>query len=105
MRPTVAILLVTIAVWGAGLAVGNAARSIRDGWPKTEEYVVLPPPGAALYVSVPPTYRELAADIVWARALVYYGSSITGETDLRYLERFIDTVLELDPKFRRVYRW
>lgn len=100
-----AALLVALAAlaWAGSQRLAGAANRERATWPKTEEYVVLPPPGTARLLAL--GYDELAADVSWARALVYYGSSLTGETDLRYLERFIDTVIELDPKFQRVYRW
>lgn len=102
LRP-LALVAAAVAAWLAAGQVGQAANEERATWPKTEEYVVLPPPGQAALLSA--GYRELWASVTWCRALVYYGSSLTGETDLRYLERFIDTILELDPKFKRVYRW
>jgi tetratricopeptide (TPR) repeat protein len=39
------------------------------------------------------------------RALVYYGSARTGQAEFLYLNKFIDNVIALDPKFHRVYDW
>jgi hypothetical protein len=85
-------------------ALGRAAATERDGWPAAEEYALfLPPPNVTPVVFS--GYRQLAADIYWSRTLVYYGSSLVGDADFRYLERFIDNVIALDPKFERPYKW
>ena len=42
----------------------GAALAERATWPKTEEYVLLPPPGSAPLLAL--GYRELAADVSWA---------------------------------------
>src|SRR5690606_4558446 len=75
----------------------------RSSWPNEEDLVLLPPAAVAPYLSL--GERELMADLLWTRALVYYGSSRHGESELRSLTTFIDNILELDPKFRRVYEW
>jgi hypothetical protein len=104
MPMRVALLLpLALVAWLASQALAHRVNQERDSWPRTESYVVLPPARLAPILSL--GYRELWADITWCRGLVYYGSSLTGETDLRYLETFIDNIIALDPQFKRVYRW
>jgi hypothetical protein len=103
MARWIAGLLVAALCWVAALRLEARALDDRATWPAIEENTVLPPTGAAPILSL--GYRELAADLMWSRLLVYYGSSRIGDSDFRYLEQFIDTVLALDPHFQRVYRW
>jgi hypothetical protein len=100
---TAGLLLFAVAAFWLGGQVAAASRAERATWPATEETAILPPPGAAPILAA--GYRELAADLIWSRTLVYYGSSLVGETDLRDLERYLDLILSLDPKFKRVYQW
>lgn len=104
-RPLIAAAgVVSIAaLWLASNRLQAAALAERATWPDEDEFVILPPARTAPFLYA--GYNELAADINWARGLVYYGSAVLGESDLRYLERFINTVLELDPKFKQVYLW
>lgn len=83
--------------------VGDSAREQRQRWPAEESYVTLPPPEAARWVYL--GYNELAADITWSRLLVYYGQGFLGDSDLRYLGRFVDNIIALDPRFKKVYQW
>ena len=99
----VAATVAIAACWLAANRLQAAALDERERWPDADEFVILPPARVAPYLYA--GYNEVAADINWARGLVYYGSAVLGESDLRYLERFIDTVLELDPYFKRVYWW
>lgn len=101
---TVAAVLALVALsWGGVQLVQGAANDERASWPKVEEYVVLPSPETAPVASL--GYRELMADVTWARLLVYYGSSHIGTSDFRYMQQFADNIIALDPKFKRVYRW
>lgn len=103
MIRVLATLAAIAALWiPAHLAKGEALET-RAEWPPADEYVILPPAEIAPLLHA--GYNELAADITWARLLVYYGSARIGESDLRYLERFIDNVLALDPRFKRPYLW
>jgi hypothetical protein len=93
----------------AGLLLGAAAQPFkqaaladRAGWPEYEEYVALPPPKAARMLAM--GQRELAADINWVRALQYRSERVAN-TEFIYLSKFIDNILALDPKFKRVYTW
>jgi hypothetical protein len=103
------VLLVAMAVAGASWlgahGLGARARAQRDTWPEGEGLVWLPPPKAAPIVAM--GYRQLWADIDWARVLVYYGLERreSATYQYRYLTRFIDNIIALDPKFRRVYDW
>lgn len=99
----VAGLIVALLLGAAGTPFKRAALSERKSWPDYEEYVALPPPKAAPLLAA--GYRELAADITWVRALVYYGSGRIGESEFVYLTKFIDNVIALDPHFKRVYEW
>ena len=89
-------------VWAAK-SLQAAVLLDRSSWPAEEEYVLLPPSKAARFTSL--GYNELAADTTWVRALVYYGSSIEGDEAYRYLEKFIDNIMVLDPTFKRAFEW
>jgi hypothetical protein len=99
-----AAVVIAILLWLGSIAVRDSALDQRKTWPPEENYVnSLPTPDVAPIALL--GYREAAADLYWARALVYYGSGVMGENDFRYLTRFIDVILALDPNFKRVYSW
>ncbi len=87
----------------ASQALDRRATHARESWPIEEQYVTLPSADSARLVYL--GYNELAADITWARMLVYYGSGFVGEGDFRYLSKFIDNIMALDPRFKRLYTW
>ena len=99
----VAGLIVTGLLWTGGQALQARALKDRAGWPRSEEFVLLPPAQLAAIAYL--GYREAAADVTWARALVYYGSTKAEGSDYRYLEKFVDNIIALDPRYKRVYRW
>jgi len=98
----VAIALMVLC-WFGGRHAQALAVDEKNDWPTADGYLPVPPANTARFVSL--GYNELAADISWASTLVYYGSSRVGKSDFRYLERFLDTIITLDPKFYRVYEW
>lgn len=91
--------------WLGTRGLGAHTRDERAGWPRDEELVWLPPPQAAPILAM--GYRQLWADISWARTLVYFGSNWRDDPSFRYryLTRFLDNIIALDPKFERVYEW
>jgi hypothetical protein len=102
-------LLLTVALaaacWLGARALGARAVATRQTWPEGEGLVWLPPPQAAPVLAM--GYRQLWADIDWARMLVYYGTNWREDVKFRfrYLMRFLDNIIALDPKFKRVYEW
>lgn len=52
-------------------------------------------------------HNELGADLMWIRAVLYYGEMFFRPTRgaTVWLERYLDVLLGLDPRFERVYRW
>lgn len=101
--PIIVALAIAGLCWLGARALDAAALEERAAWPDAEEHIWVPPPEATPLLSM--GYRQLWADVLWARALVYYGASRKTGTDYPYITRFMDNVLALDPKFRRVYRW
>jgi len=104
-RSRIAIALVVAAVlWGGARSLGAAADDERTAsWPKTATTVMVPPTEVARFASL--GYRELLADITWARTLVYFGSNWAGEGDLSQLEQLLDVIVALDPRFKPMYEW
>jgi tetratricopeptide (TPR) repeat protein len=50
-------------------------------------------------------YRIALADLLWMKALVYYGEELSHRGSVKNLFRYGDAMLALDPDFKRVYRW
>jgi hypothetical protein len=96
-------LVIAGLFWAGARQLGGSAQAERDTWPKTAGTVLVPPPEIARFVSL--GYRELLADITWARTLVYFGSNWAGEGDLSQLEQLLDLIIALDPRFKAVYDW
>jgi len=102
------------AVWVGFLAffvvVGAGARALRlrsmDRYLATQSYediYYLPPPAWLPVLSL--GYREAAADLLWMRALVYFGTEVEHHGEVRYVYQYADAILALDPMFERAYRW
>ena len=50
-------------------------------------------------------YRAALADLIWMKALIYYGEELGHRGSVKHLYRYGDALLALDPDFKRVYRW
>jgi hypothetical protein len=50
-------------------------------------------------------YRELAADLVYMRAVIYFGTEVAGHGGMKWLDRYLDTIVQLDPRWKTPYRW
>lgn len=89
-----------IACLAATRLVHDAAASQRGAWPAQVDLPYAPSPEAAPYVFL--GYRELGADLMWIRALSYFG----GKDDTAAgLEGLIDALLALDPSLVRACEW
>lgn len=50
-------------------------------------------------------YDQAAADIMWLRCVEYFARHFTSDRRYQWLTHFVDQVIALDPRFRRVYHW
>jgi len=63
----------------------------------------VPGPQAVLRASL--GYREMAGDLLWMRALVYFGQYFDARHDVPWLEGYADDILALAPQWRTPYYW
>jgi hypothetical protein len=68
-----------------------------------EDVYYLPPSDSLVVGSL--GHREALADLLWMKALVYYGEELVHRGEVKNLYRYGDAILALDPDFLRVYRW
>lgn len=104
-RPPLRLTLAVIA----GLAVlGTAtwaclarASRLRAAWPPEADTFYLPPSSALGVASL--GHRELLADLIHARANVYFGTQLHARMPTKWLASYLHTAIDLDPQFQRLY--
>lgn len=96
-----ALLLLTVLVALTGWMHGRVDARRADH-PAQQSLAVLPPPAYLRAMSL--GYREALADLVWVRALVFAGESL-GQTDTTMVERYVEGITALAPRFARPYLW
>jgi hypothetical protein len=104
-RPALSILFPFILAMLVSLSLlaQIEAEDARTDWPPKEELVHLPPKDALRFLSL--GYREFLADLLWLRAINYFGEHL--HTDRKYvaMDRYIEAVIALDPLFQAVYKY
>jgi len=95
----VLLLLLPLAI-GGRYALHERATTDRV----TFKEVVLLPPGKVLR-QLNLGYHALTADLLFIRANLYYGHHILTDEQLPWLSDFVDTLLEVDPYFKKAYFW
>src|SRR5689334_491061 len=98
-------------ITAAGLAFAVAALVVaqdatlqrREKFPAAEDVLYLPQPGA-LHAMVL-GHDEFAADVVFIRALVYFGTQLEQKGEYRWLENYLDTITRLDPRWKTPFKW
>ena len=78
------------------------ALSLRAAWPTEADTLSLPTASALRAASL--GHTELAADLVAARTNVYFGAQLAARGEHRWLDRYLNTALDLDPAFHGLYR-
>ena len=91
------------ALYALSWHLGEGLREVRARQPPVEERVFLPNPESARIAAA--GYSELAADVVWARTLVYYGDGMMHGFTMQDVVPLVELVNALDPYFRRPYLW
>jgi hypothetical protein len=108
-RPGLARRAGAVAVVVAGLGLLAAATSVclaranrlRDTWPPEADTFYLPPSSALRIVSL--RHTELAADLIHARANVYFGTQLHAKVPTKWLANYLHVAIDMDPKFQRLY--
>ncbi len=91
-------LLALVAV--AALCLEHTSR-LRATWPPEADTFYLPPSSALRVASL--GHTEMFADLIHARANVYFGTQLHARVPTKWLAKYLDTAIDLDPKFQRLY--
>ncbi len=101
LRTAVPPLLVTIACVAIAHLCLARANQLREGWPPEADTFYLPPSSALKVASL--GHTELAADLIHARANVYFGTQMHARVPTKWLANYLHVAIDLDPKFQRLY--
>lgn len=97
-----ALVLSVVAVNRLSL---ERARQVRDRDALAMQAEVLYVPDTRLLRLMTLGYEQAAADLMWVRTLEYFARHFATDRRYRWLEFFLDQVIELDPDFVKVYHW
>jgi hypothetical protein len=81
----------------------DRALSRRSRFAPEADLLYLPRPSVLHALSL--GHDELTADLVFIRAIIYFGGQFHGQREYRWLDRYLDTIVALDPRWRTPYRW
>jgi hypothetical protein len=96
-------LALAVAFLLSAIAVGHVALDRRARFRAEDDLLFLPRASAIRLMSL--GHTELAADLVFIRAIIYFGSQFQSKGEYKWLDNYLQTIVELDPKFRTPYRW
>lgn len=105
--PAIARALAAVALAAASSAGAYALRGRLnrryDAARRTLDDASIPTPLVARAVSL--GHTEWMTDVLWVNATIYYGETLVAHLPARYIARYTDTMIALDPDFRRSYVW
>ncbi|HET6282461.1 MAG TPA: hypothetical protein VFH73_15970 [Polyangia bacterium] len=105
-RPSAPVMALGLLAVAALVVLTRAALSrclaMRAGWPAEADTLYLPPARVLRAASL--GHTELCADLLAARTNVYFGAQLSRRGEHRWLERYVTTAIDLDPRFRGLYR-
>lgn len=110
MSPTLRSRLGLVATVVGLLAALPLVRALRlgamDHYLATQTYedIYYVPPARWLPV-MSLGYDRALADLLWMRALIYYGDELSHRGDVEHVFDYAEAILRLDPKFKAVYSW
>ena len=94
------IFLGLIPITGiTGVELQRRAVAARDS--AAQEAFNLPP--AKILRASTLGYNELAADMIWIRAINYFTSQLFEKKEMMHMKRYLDTIIALDSQFKEVY--
>ncbi|HEX3695986.1 MAG TPA: hypothetical protein VH374_11405 [Polyangia bacterium] len=102
-RPLLAAAVVAaLALATLTHAALTRSLALRATWPPEADTLYLPGANSLRLASL--GHTALAADLVAARANVYFGTQLATKGEQRWLERYLTTAIDLDPRFHSLYR-
>ena len=81
----------------------DAALHLRKRFAAEEDTLYLPRASALRKMSL--GHHELAADLVFLRAIIYFGAQFHGARGYQWIDNYLDTIVALDPEWKTPYRW
>ena len=101
---TRALPIAAILAFAASTVVlQNAALERRDRFGAEQDILYLPRPEVVR--AMPLGHHELAADLVFIRALIYFGGELAHGKSYKWLDNYLETIVALDPHWKTPYRW
>jgi hypothetical protein len=94
-------LVLAAAFVATAVAGQRKANALRATWPPEADLMYLPSSQTLRWLAL--GHTEMAADLIAARANVYYGSQLVTRAPQRWLDQYLHTAIDLDPKFHRLY--
>jgi hypothetical protein len=95
------VALGLVALMGAALGLRAQASRTRDRWPPEADTFYLP--SAKILKALSFGHTELGAGLLHARANVYFGTQVHAHMPTQWLGKYLETALDLDPQFQRLY--
>src|SRR5688572_8030137 len=106
MRARIPVLATVLSIALAALASDRLRAGAHDRYMSAQRYediYYLPPADWLRVFSL--GYDEALADLIWMRALVYFGQEFEHAGRLEYVFEYGDAIAALDPHFLAIYRW
>jgi len=103
MRKALATALACVALAGTVRMTRGVANRAYTAGRSYEDVYYLPPPNWLPVLGL--QYRAALADLLWTRALVYFGEELAQGGHVKHVFEYVDAMLALDPDFKAVYRW
>ena len=93
--------LIGVLIWGS-VALGTSARARSEALPSDGPQYL---PAAEMLELVAMGYEDVVADLLWFRAIQYYGEWRRGDHGIQFFEQLARTTVDLDPGFEDAYRF
>jgi hypothetical protein len=92
-----------LALVATTVVLQDSALARRSRFAADEDVLYLPRPSVLRPLSL--GHHELTADLVFIRAVIYFGGELGHKREYKWLDRYLDTIVALDPRWRTPYRW
>jgi hypothetical protein len=101
LRAALPAAVVTLACLATAHLCLARANRLRETWPPEADTFYLPPSSSLKVASL--GHNELAADLIHARANVYFGTQMHARVPTKWLANYLHVAIDLDPRFQRMY--